>query len=1420
MFRPNALVYFAATIFIYLFANLSVAAETPNYSTITETPHHLTVPAGPFSVVDTATGRLITSIPIVSWAARGKTSVNFALSHVTGDSVAGDELYDGRPAAGWKHSYNNRFRNTARIPECSSPTSCYWWLYKERWPGNPNDLSNPATDIYEVTTKERIVYRYSQHAPLGSYFYYLSRVSDTRGNQINLKYGNSTYKSMVTEVSDSSGRKLVLTWETNSNICRLKSVSDPKGRIWDFKYENTGEWWELSKIEYPAVNGVRPYVRFTYEQATGWSYKIKTISIPKNNGETGELTWTYTYATGGGMLDSETQWKVARIDAPTAGNAKATKTTIDYDDQTIDGVFHFRTTIKDALYVDSYPRRHRVIHLYRCDWWDTGNAKFGPVIHYIVGSESTNDSNATSASAHLGYPGCPLTKYEWNIVDDATIDGTLKTYTDPNEKTWSFKYSADSTKTDNRLNLWEVTDPLGNITTMTYNSWDTRTKTGNYLIESTTDPCSHKTYYQYNKYNELSEIHTDKDVLNLTELYTYDDYGNIQSKTDSYGKKTSFEYDSIYHCFLTKQTEGATGIVTEIGGYDALGNKGWSKAPRRPVDPNIPGDTGGPELTTNYVYEDGLGQLKTITNPDTSTILYTYDTNGNKMTETDPNGNTVSYKYDNFGHVKSQTSKARKGGNGADTYVTVSYCYDELGRHQWTKWTVNGSEKAIYSYYDERNRLIKETLPGNRPAWYQYNYDVAGNMTSKLTGHKESTSDKTDQTLLFTYDDLGRALEDKCGAIVLAKRTYTPDGLLQSISSAGAFLAYTYDGAHREKLCYQAHVNKTVEHTYQTPPNKTLTVNIRNGGVTSDKSGTLILGAILGTFTHEYDDDWRPISLSNPMGIKTTYGYDGGTGLLSKVIYNANAEPKANPGCPYTTLNYDTDVHKRLWLTSVGNFRSDGSVISSFSYEYDKAGNRTKMTEEKEVNETNGDYTSYGYDSSYNLLNEERKTGANTQVYKYDYWYDEAGNRTKKILTNSTGTKTYTYGYDSKENNLLTGVSVNGTSTGTFTYDSFGNQSTRIITGQPTWYYTYDTANHLTKIGTSSGGYQVGMFKYDPLGRRIERADKGRRFIYYGNSLIAETNSENNIVAWYTPGICEGRIEGTGKSAAWKTYYYHCDGQGTTREMTDSMQRLTDAYAYNAWGEDLGQLRPSTDTAKPVNPLRYVGKEGYYSDDTGLMLLGARYYDPLIGRFITQDPSRDGMNWYAYAGNNPVNMIDPTGLIQEGEDKGYIWTTVHWKIPSDYGKVPSVMVAYRPITTPGVDQWWEHAFLVIDGIPIGYGQRGVGQIDTDVLYLSTGKARLDTINVNSSQLEKLRNIRDDYLSGPTISTLNNKSEAPKLPDGPWLGKGDPGGFIWNKHNCGMWVNAALEAAGITAKTYRVPDLVNAGLYKMRDAMHE
>ena len=107
--------------------------------------------------------------------------------------------------------------------------------------------------------------------------------------------------------------------------------------------------------------------------------------------------------------------------------------------------------------------------------------------------------------------------------------------------------------------------------------------------------------------------------------------------------------------------------------------------------------------------------------------------------------------------------------------------------------------------------------------------------------------------------------------------------------------------------------------------------------------------------------------------------------------------------------------------------------------------------------------------------------------------------------------------------------------------------------------------------------------------------------------------------------------------------------------------RYNNRYAYDAFGN----YSEETDSPKK-NPFRYCGE--YTDDETGLIYLRNRYYDPAIGRFITEDPAKDGLNWYAYCGNNPVNYVDSLGLgekmvvaggaYHEGNGNDYQYTFV------------------------------------------------------------------------------------------------------------------------------------------------------------------
>ncbi len=154
-------------------------------------------------------------------------------------------------------------------------------------------------------------------------------------------------------------------------------------------------------------------------------------------------------------------------------------------------------------------------------------------------------------------------------------------------------------------------------------------------------------------------------------------------------------------------------------------------------------------------------------------------------------------------------------------------------------------------------------------------------------------------------------------------------------------------------------------------------------------------------------------------------------------------------------------------------------------------------------------------------------------------------------------------------------------------------------------------------------------------------------FIYQGPDmlkLMQERDTEENTVAQYTMGMgLEAMRRDTGEGmASGASSFYHYDALGSTQELTDPNETVTDTYRYNAWGQVL------TRTGTTLNPHTYVGKERYYlTPDPVLYLLGVRYYEVKLGRFITLDPAERGLNWYLYVVNLPIRGADPSGLSTE-----------------------------------------------------------------------------------------------------------------------------------------------------------------------------
>ncbi|MBC7328182.1 RHS repeat protein [bacterium] len=385
---------------------------------------------------------------------------------------------------------------------------------------------------------------------------------------------------------------------------------------------------------------------------------------------------------------------------------------------------------------------------------------------------------------------------------------------------------------------------------------------------------------------------------------------------------------------------------------------------------------------------------------------------------------------------------------------------------------------------------------------------------------------------------------------------------------------------------------------------KTLT-NGRYISYTYDSSGrrTQMRDYFGGQTTYSYDALGRLVSIVNPYGEMTTFQYDANSRLIRKNLPNGT----------YTTYSYNS----RGFLLGIANYKSNGTLITYANYTYDAVGNRLSMTTPE------GTY-SYTYDAIYRLTGEVNPIGGN-----YSYTYDGVGNR----LTMTHNGVTTNYTYDAGNKLLQAGAT-------TFTYDGNGNMVSKTENGQTTT-YVYNYEDKMIQVNLP-GGATIN-YSYDHEGKRIGKTAGGITTDYYfdGDDLIIEAQG-TNILAYYTQG--QGLISQRRNNLS---YFYHYDGLGSTKALTDVNQNIQSSYKYDAWGNILQSSGSIT------NPYLYVGELGYYADgDAGMYLLTQRWYNPVVGRFVVRDPLRGkGMNsdidFYSFVRNMPVGLTDPSGLKEK-----------------------------------------------------------------------------------------------------------------------------------------------------------------------------
>lgn len=270
------------------------------------------------------------------------------------------------------------------------------------------------------------------------------------------------------------------------------------------------------------------------------------------------------------------------------------------------------------------------------------------------------------------------------------------------------------------------------------------------------------------------------------------------------------------------------------------------------------------------------------------------------------------------------------------------------------------------------------------------------------------------------------------------------------------------------------------------------------------------------------------------------------------------------------------------------------------------------------------------------------------------YTYDASGNRSTQTVTSGTiiTVTTYTINEQNRLTNTLTVQNSATTQTVAYSYDNNGNQLT--VTTVPyvngvaqTAQVTTCTFDKLNQLATTVMPDGINVTDtYNGEGYRVTKQVNSQitKYVYVGDKVVLELDGSNNQTA--------RNVQGTSliaRTAGGTTLYYMYNGHADVTALIDVSGTIQNTYYYDAFGNIL-------ETSENVNnPFTYAGYQ--YDKETGLYYLNARYYDPIIARFLSEDTFRGiqndplSLNLYTYTANNPLKYYDPSGHWYEETDE-------------------------------------------------------------------------------------------------------------------------------------------------------------------------
>ncbi|GAA2564300.1 hypothetical protein GCM10010435_40740 [Winogradskya consettensis] len=779
------------------------------------------------------------------------------------------------------------------------------------------------------------------------------------------------------------------------------------------------------------------------------------------------------------------------------------------------------------------------------------------------------------------------------------LNGAITQITSPNGRWVKLSYDAG-----NPPRISAVEDNSGRKVAYTYDT------TGH--LRTVTDTAGGLTEYAWDTAGRLKSITDPRRTTYL--VNEYDDAGRVKSQKAADGGITTFAYVTANDVITETKMTDARGHVRQLT-FNAKGSVltdtkafGTDKAQTTRTEYDDSGVRAKARIDaldrrTAYTY-DALGQIKQATYLDGTTQARSeiWDRTGphGELTKyTDVYGKATIYELDTRGAIKSITDPAnRKTVQVVDANGLVTSVTDPATKTTVTEYAGADPVKVT----DPAGRITRSGYdPIGRAV---YDADGRGAVTDTVwdpSGQVGSVTDPLGRTTAFTYNANGfvhEVIDPRGGRTV---NDYTVMDLVEKITDpAGKAETFEYDeNGNLKKETSRSGI--VTENDYDELDRRYAT----RVGTESTISYTYDLGdrlrrtedSVAGVSTLDYDSFDRVVSDVSPQG---TVAYAFGTTTRDRTMTLAGRTPTRHV---YDAAGVLTEIQQ------------GGTAVSTITP--DAAGRPQRSGAPG-----TGVGQTYGYTDAGQVATITYKTGSTT-LGDLTYTYDLSGLPIRTTGTYSRTDLPAAFGpatYDAANRiETVAGQDVD--------WDDDGN-----LTSDGTNTYTWNSRGELT--GISRSGYSA-TFGYSADGRRTQRTAGGvtTGYLYDGANPVQEKAGGAVTATMTNAGVDNWQLRESGGV----TRRYLTDAVGSTLGLVDTAGAGA-AYTYGPFGN----VTATGDDTNP-NPYKFTGRE---DDGSGLLYYRARYYSPVLQRFISEDPlgvNSGDANPYAYVFNQPTALRDPEG---------------------------------------------------------------------------------------------------------------------------------------------------------------------------------